>query len=38
MTEYLAKINMLSNEIACTGAALGSVEIVTHVLASLNLD
>lgn len=38
MTEYLAKIKMLSDEIACTGAALGNAEIVSHVLAGLDLD
>ena len=38
MTEYLAKIKMFSDEIACIGAALGNVEIVSHVLAGLDLD
>lgn len=38
MTEYLAKIKMLSDEIACTGVALGSAEIVSHVLVGLDLD
>lgn len=38
MADYLAKIKMLADEIACTGAPLGDPEIVSHVLAGLDLD
>lgn len=38
MEEYLAKIKMLSNEIACAGTTLTSAEIISRVLASLDLD
>ena len=38
MSEYLAKIKMLTDEIACTGAAMSRGEIVSQVLAGLDLD
>nr|XP_020183794.1 uncharacterized protein LOC109769464 [Aegilops tauschii subsp. strangulata] len=38
MAEYLAKIKMLTDEIACTGAPMSRGEIVSQVLASPDLD
>ena len=38
MAEYLAKIKALSDEIACTGTTMTSGEIVSQVLAGLDLD
>ena len=38
MADNLAKIKMLTDEIACTGAAMSRCEIVSQVLAGLDLD
>ena len=38
MAQYLAKIKMLTDEIACTGAPMSRGEIVSQVLAGLDLD
>ena len=38
MTEYLGKIKSLTDEVACTAAALSDPEIVSKILAGLDME
>ena len=38
MAEYLGKIKSLTDEVACTAAALSNPEIVSKIIAGLDMD